>query len=407
MLNTAIHFNDVVECPLCRSASIEQLLFLPDYPLTEFLLSDSENRILTLDNSVLYCEKCSHMFLSRQIDPNFLYSSTYRTSSKTDSSYSVLKRLCEKLSLYDVLRNKQQIIDIGANDGTLLHMLLEKHPSKNFFGIDPVWDDATLGDRVKGYRGFFDSDEAADSIPNIFPRLFIATHVLEHISSPVDFLKRIADMLRDEDQLLLVFPSLEGLLFDSRIESIHHQHLHYFSHRSFKSQCDFLSLKIIRSWIDFDHYGAACVLISKHEAYNPVHDEWGRLSSYLGFDEAPTNVALSFVESNNLFQKYINCVNSQLSSHPHVGIGAGALMSPVLFYYLHPWLAFDAVYDDDSSKIGLHFANCPRVIEQTPLTLENRRVVILGSISKLTGRKLFARATSLNAHSIILPVLGA
>jgi hypothetical protein len=57
--------------------------------------------------------------------------------------------------------------------------------------------------------------------------------------------------------------------------------------------------------------------------------------------------------------------------------------------------------------MGLHYANTPRAIEVTPSNLRGKRIIVLGSVSKQTGRKLFLRANELHAHSIVFPVIGA
>lgn len=406
-LNIDIPFRQLGACPLCYSRSLELLITLPNYPLTEFLVDIAHVNGLTLDNSVAFCAQCSHAFLSSQIDPGFLYSSNYRTSSKTDSSFSVFERLFDKLDSFDVFSEKKMVIDIGANDGTFLRYLKNKLPSKRFYGIDPIWNSEEQTDKIEGFTGFFDSEEAISSIPEVFPRLYLATHVLEHIASPQRFLEQFAKILAPGDQLLLVFPSLEGLVYDSRIESVHHQHFHYFSHKSFELLCEPLGLRIVRSWIDFEHYGAACVLVSRKQEVISKHDGWGEFSSTLGFSSSPSQLQNGFADSKHLFDQNIEAINLQLSLHRHVGIGGGALMSPILFYYLQPWSTFEHVYDDDKTKVGLHYANSPRAIEMTPQTLRGKRVVVLGSVSKQTGRKLFLRATQLEAHSIAFPVIGA
>jgi hypothetical protein len=82
-------------------------------------------------------------------------------------------------------------------------------------------------------------------------------------------------------------------------------------------------------------------------------------------------------------------------------------MSPIIFYHLKPWESIKAIYDDNEEKKGWHWANTPHPIEKTPYSLDGLDVLLIGSVSKLTGRLLFDRASKLNANSIIFPTVGA
>jgi len=408
MWSIVIKYKSLVNCPICKRKLETPILQLPNYPLTEYFSSSekSDNRYL-LDNSFYICADCKHGFLENQIDPNELYNGEYLTESKAISSKLMITKFISFLSKSNYLSCASAIVDIGANDGTLLSLLKDENLNIELFGIDPVWKENEL---VKGKQGFYEDLNINEYLKARENRLFLATHFLEHVPDPVKSLRKFWIDMAKNDKLILLFPALETLLVDCRFESIHHQHLHYFSYESFNSIAKDVGFEIIESWIDSDLYGAACVVLTKSSnSNNPLikqkKDTWFEFSEKLDLN------GISFIEyaQNRLaiFKHHIQSINQQLNQNFYVGIGGGALMTPIIFYYLSKWDAITEIYDDDLNRIGKKWANTPLVIQKTPETLIGKNVLVVGSVSKLVGRSLFIKATDLNANTILFPTLGS
>lgn len=404
-----MNFKSVSTCTVCGSRNINAILNLPNYPLTEFLHSSAHHdEKLLLDNKVYFCLHCQHGFLMNQIDPLFLYGESYKTKSKSPSSMGVLNRFIKYLVDSKILLDRDFIVDIGANDGSLLNLIQKLNLDIDLFGIDPVWENTQ---DISGFRGFLNECDINSISKSKKNRLFIATHVLEHISSPIETLNTLYGVMNSNDKVILIFPALEPLFLESRIESIHHQHLQYFSYNSFARLIKGVGLSIVESWIDFDHYGAACVVLEKlttnQEKSTISKDKWKEFSYRFFSRDMRDNYVIKIEKSVNLFSKNIELINENICSRNIVGLGGGALMSPIIFYHLKPWESIKAIYDDNEEKKGWHWANTPHPIEKTPSSLDGLDVLLIGSVSKLTGRLLFDRASKLNANSIIFPTIGA
>lgn len=402
-------FKSINACTVCSSSNVHAVLNLPNYPLTEFLHSSTIlDKNLLLNNKFYFCLNCQHGFLMNQIDPLFLYGESYQTKSKSSSSMGVLKRFIDYLVESKMLLDHDVIVDIGANDGSLLKLIQRLNLNLELFGIDPVWEDA---EGINGFKGFLsecDINTISESGKN---RLFIATHVLEHMPNPFETLNSLHDVMNSKDKVILIFPALEPLFTDHRIESIHHQHMQYFSYNSFLKLIEHVGLSIVESWIDFDHYGAACVVLEKFtnnkKKLTISKDKWREYSHQFFSRNSIAEYVIQIKKSVTLFFRYIELLNENINSRNIVGLGGGALMSPIIFYHLKPWESITAIYDDSEEKNGCHWANTPLPIQMTPKSLEGLNVLLIGSVSKLTGRMLFDRARKLNANSIIFPTIGA
>ncbi len=404
-----MNFKSVNKCTVCESSNVNEVLNLPNYPLTEFLHSSVIlDKNLLLDNKLFFCIECHHGFLMNQVDPLFLYGESYKTKSKSSSSMGVLNRFVDYLVDSKILLDRDFIIDIGANDGSLLKLINNLNLNLELFGIDPVWQNT---EGINGFRGFVNECDINSISKSRKNRLFIATHVLEHISNPIETLNTLYNFMSSNDKVILIFPALEPLFVDNRIESIHHQHMQYFSYNSFSKLIEVVGLSIVESWIDFEHYGAACVVLEKStgskEKKSSSKDKWKEYSFRFFSGDLQEKYVNKIEKSVNLFSKNIELINENLHSRYVVGLGGGALMSPIIFYHLKPWESIMAIYDDDEEKSGWHWANTPHPIQKTPASLGGLDVLLIGSVSKLTGRMLFDKATKLKANSIIFPTIGA
>ena len=97
-------------CPCCSSDS-SYVIDLPKYPVTEFYKKSDDLRDAFgfIDQSVLFCEACNHLFLSKILDASKIYDSTnYITSSISsqgaveciDAFVSFIRRTSDKSDMY-------------------------------------------------------------------------------------------------------------------------------------------------------------------------------------------------------------------------------------------------------------------------------------------------------------------
>jgi hypothetical protein len=399
----------LLACPVCAGRSIKVLASLKDYPFTEKIaplgIAASQTEF-TSDQALLICQVCSHGFLENQYDPKLLYHSDYQTvSAKSEPASAATRRLLSFANSVFPLSEMEMVFDVGANDGTLLHQTEEFGFQGFKVALDPSVSDWQEG--IIGHTAFIE-DFNFSLLPQVRgARLIIASHVLEHVADPVTVVSRLASEMTKDDLLVLQFPALEPLIMEKRFDQVHHQHFHYFTWTSFNRLIQEAGLEVVNSKVDWIHYGAGNVALKKSEFAKQLAPlssfPWGD-PSLAGFSDIRGEVSLSAYSDYIRFQQVID---SSLAIKPYVALGAG-LMSPIVFYYLpQGWKNCEAIFDQDTSKAGLRYANTPRSITLMPDVLSGLNVLVSGSVSRGAGRKLFELAASKDARSINFPVLNA
>ena len=394
---------------MCAGKSISLLASLKDYPFTEKIAAaevTSSQTEFTSDQALLICQVCSHGFLENQYDPKLLYHSDYQTvSAKSDPASAATRRLLSFADSVLPLSGIEMVFDVGANDGTLLNQTGEFGFHGFKVALDPSVSDWKEG--ILGHTAFIE-DFDFSLLPQVRgARLIIASHVLEHVADPVAVVSRLASEMTEDDLLVLQFPALEPLIMEKRFDQVHHQHFHYFTWTSFNRLLQQIDLEVVSSRVDWIHYGAGNVALKKtkgaKQSWPSIGHPWGD-ASLARFSDIRDEISLSAYTD---FLRFQQVIDSSLAVKPYVALGAG-LMSPIVFYYLPgSWNNCEAIFDQDTAKVGVRYANTPRSISLMPDVLSGLDVLISGSVSRGAGRKLFELAANKNARSINFPVLNA
>ena len=122
------------------------------------------------------------------------------------------------------------IIDIGANDSSLLKMF---ESGDNKLVEDPnMKSDNPNIKCVNEYIEDCDLNEYGEG------KIIVCSHTLKHMYEVRSFFENLISKVSYEDDIFFQFPPLELLVLDSRFDQINHQHLNYFSLKSINSLCN-------------------------------------------------------------------------------------------------------------------------------------------------------------------------
>ena len=123
----------------CRSCGGKNLKFLFSLGKMSFTGKFAHNYFKSISGdklTLVICEKCKLVQLDRNFNPKFLYSQDYgyRTGINKTMTNHVKDVVQEAISKAKP-KNKDYILDIASNDGTLLNFYSRKF---NTVGIDPL-----------------------------------------------------------------------------------------------------------------------------------------------------------------------------------------------------------------------------------------------------------------------------
>jgi trans-aconitate methyltransferase len=134
--------------------------------------------------------------------------------SLTGDAVSRSCKLLEKAVEHTHFQATGRILDIGCGNGALLRAFFNGHPSWTMVGNDTHEHYKAEIEAISGVEAFHQGD--VRKLPGGFD-LITMVHVLEHITEPVDFLKRLAPKLNPGGQLLIQVPCFLNNPFDLTI----------------------------------------------------------------------------------------------------------------------------------------------------------------------------------------------
>ena len=379
-------------CFICeqKGALITQL---KDFPITElFEQKDSIEVEKTLpsvaDQALLYCQNCNHV-LGKQLPKHFVYQNYLTETSKSGGATHALKNFFFHFVSANSGGKYSSIIDIGANDSSLLKMF--ESGDNKLVGVDPnMKSDNPNIKCVNEYIEDSDLNEYGEG-----RKIIVCSHTLEHMYEVRSFFENLISKVSYEDDIFFQFPSLELLVLDSRFDQINHQHLNYFSLKSINSLLQQIGFSLIKHKFDPDHFGALMIHIKKSQSENYV---------------LPTDYL-----SNNLddiLKSYDICITNFESLEKRIQYLDGdfycfgaSLLYPILLYNAPSLNLSKGIIDGSQEKQKLKYLriNTP-IISDEGINYSENNFIVSAIGSKLAARTICAKLFSSKGKNVILPL---
>lgn len=222
-------FNKINRCRCCLSTNLQPYFDMGSMPLANSLRTDTDpSELYPLKVNV--CLDCFHSQLSIVVNPDVLFSD-YPYISGVSQTF---KEHCRGLVLDSMVRIKKKVrvLDIAANDGTLLE-IFAKHGCE-VLGVDPAKNLKPLAD-AKGVPMIWDywSESLGTKVGKF--DIITATNVLAHVNDVDDFLAGCRNALRPNGLVLVEVPYTKHLIEKCEFDTIYHEHLSYFLVSSFRA----------------------------------------------------------------------------------------------------------------------------------------------------------------------------
>lgn len=216
-------------CKVCNRNDLKLFISFERYPKTiSHLFSDANAAKKDFTAcSFLQCNFCQHVQIANDMPQEYYedYVMTVSHSKKmNDFQIEQAKFFVEKCNL-----SGKTILEVGCGDGNFLKILQDmgcasfgNEPSKPFrelalqkgLNVDQLF----LNENYTHVKAPFDA--------------VVSREVMEHVPSPVDFLKNIRRQLKPDGYVLIEVPNFEKALSELRYYDMFPDHLSYFSRES-------------------------------------------------------------------------------------------------------------------------------------------------------------------------------
>lgn len=180
------------------------------------------------------CPSCGLLQLAESPDPSLMYGDGYGYRSGLNASMVVhLTRKARGLERLLDLQPGDRVLDIGANDGTLLRAY--RTPRLNRIAIDPT---------LRKWAEFYDRDDWIAQVPDFFTadlfwavaprpaRLITSVAMFYDLPDPVGFARDVAACLADDGLWHVEVAYAPTMLRTGAYDGICHEHLEYYSLRT-------------------------------------------------------------------------------------------------------------------------------------------------------------------------------
>jgi len=108
-------------CRLCGSKGLDHVFTLGDQYINDFVTKENIGKGLSAPLEIVHCSECDLAQLKDTAPQELLYSRQYwYRSGVTDTMKRELKDIVDEINTKIDLKNDDIVLDIGANDGTML-----------------------------------------------------------------------------------------------------------------------------------------------------------------------------------------------------------------------------------------------------------------------------------------------
>ena len=254
----------IKKCRSCNSNKLQKLFSLGNQSFTGIFPKNKNQKVPRGKLILVICNRCKLVQLSENFNLKKMYGNNY--GYRTGLNLSMVNHIKDKINF---LKKKFRIvkddivIDIGANDGTLLSFL---DPKKNkLIAVDP-----TIKKFNKFYKkniikvpNFFSFRDVEKYLKNKKVKLITSIAMFYDLPDPVFFAKQIYKTLADEGVWHFEQSYSGYMLKNLSYDTICHEHLEYYSLYSIKKILDSANLKIIDICFNNINGGSFALTVAK------------------------------------------------------------------------------------------------------------------------------------------------
>ena len=349
-------------CRLCLSKEIEMAVNMGKSPISEKYVKKEnlENIIPKVSLNLYFCKNCSHVQLIDVVNPDFLWADFTFKTARDIKLINHFKDYVERVINVQQINDKDLILDIGSNDGTLLQCFKDKG-FQNILGVDPasqIVDQANLSG-IKTIKGYFNLELASKiSNTNGKAKVITANNVFAHMDDLRGMLEAIKFMMNEESIFVFEVSYLLDVVKKMLIGTIFHEHLSYHSIISLKQFLNSFNLDIIKVERGPEQGGSIICYAKIKKHSNRIHN------SVFELIELEKKEKLDKIETIQKMNDQLTDLKNELNKiikkikHENKTIsGFGAARSGTTFLsYFDIGNHIDYLYDDNNEK---HFKFSP------------------------------------------------
>ncbi len=257
---------EITQCRICRNRQLTPLLSLGEQCLTGVFPKTPEEPITRGPLDLVKCDgesSCGLVQLRHSYDSTEMYGAQYGyRSGLNQSMIEHLAAQVAKLTALVPLRDRDLVLDIGSNDGTLL----ARYPhGPTLVGMDPTADRfrAFYPPHIHALAEFFSAVVFREHFGERRAKIISSLAMFYDLDDPMQFVAQVVEILDDEGVWHFEQSYLPSMLTRNAYDTICHEHVEYYGLRQIKWMLDRCGLKIISLDLNEVNGGSLGVTVAK------------------------------------------------------------------------------------------------------------------------------------------------
>jgi SAM-dependent methyltransferase len=234
-----------VTCRIC-DGSLESILSLGEQYVSDFI-SPGESDGFKAPLEIVLCQRCRLLQLKHTVPPENMYRNYWYRSGTNKTMREALGDIAHKSEQLVHLREGDSVLDIGCNDGTLLHAYKTGGIFK--IGIDPAKNMAQFSNKVadKIVTDFFTAENYNnnDDLKKRRPKVVTSIAMFYDLEDPRKFVSDVKEIMAPEGLWIVQLSYLPLMLKTNEVGNICHEHLEYYSIQSLEYLINLFDMEVV------------------------------------------------------------------------------------------------------------------------------------------------------------------
>ena len=235
------------KCRVCGKNNLDSILSLGNQYVVNFLdeAEDKSSKIpLNLDLCNVKDGGCGLLQLRETVSGEILYRNFWYKSGVNQTMIDALRDVTKNVEDLIKFSKNDIVVDIGANDGTLLRTYSNKEIK--LVGFEPAKNLTKFADKgtFKIISDFFNFDSFNKVFPNQKSKVITSISMFYDLEDPNEFVRDIKKILDFNGIWVIQMNYLTTMLENNAFDNIVHEHLEYYSLSSLKFLLDKHNLEI-------------------------------------------------------------------------------------------------------------------------------------------------------------------